>query len=64
MASFSNEFLQRLKDSVNILDDKTVQVVLKEADTEFLAYMTTAIIPALSVLYCISGINTLHPVSV
>ena len=40
VAAFSNI------DSVNILDDKTVQVVLKEADTEFLAYMTTAIIPA------------------
>lgn len=32
-------------ESVNILDDKTVEVVLKEPDTEFLAYMTTAIIP-------------------
>ena len=31
--------------TVNIVDDKTVEVVLKEADTEFLAYMTTAIIP-------------------
>lgn len=33
-------------ESVNILDEKTIEVVLKEADTEFLAYMTTAIIPA------------------
>ena len=33
-------------ESVNIIDEKTIEVVLKEADTEFLAYMTTAIIPA------------------
>lgn len=33
-------------DSVNIVDDKTVEVVLKEADTEFLFYLTNAIIPA------------------
>lgn len=33
-------------DSVNILDDKTVEVTLKEGDTDFLAYMTQAIIPA------------------
>lgn len=33
-------------DSIEILDEHTVQVILKEADTEFLAYMTTAIIPA------------------
>lgn len=33
-------------DSIEILDEHTVQVTLKEADTEFLAYMTTAIIPA------------------
>ena len=32
-------------ESVTILDDQTVEVKLKEADTEFLAYMTTAIIP-------------------
>lgn len=32
-------------ESVNILDDKTVEIRLKEADTEFLAYMTTAILP-------------------
>lgn len=32
-------------DSVNILDDRTVQIRLKEPDTEFLAYMTTAIVP-------------------
>ncbi|CUX20328.1 ABC transporter substrate-binding protein [Clostridium sp. C105KSO13] len=32
-------------DSVNILDDKTVEIRLKEPNTEFLAYMTTAIIP-------------------
>ncbi len=40
VAAFSNI------ESVNIVDEKTVEVVLKEADTEFLAYMTTAIIPA------------------
>jgi len=33
-------------ESVTITDDQTVEVKLKEADTEFLAYMTTAIIPA------------------
>lgn len=33
-------------ESVEIADEKTVVVTLKEADTEFLAYMTTAIIPA------------------
>lgn len=33
-------------EGVHILDDHTIEVVLKEADTEFLAYMTTAIIPA------------------
>lgn len=33
-------------ESVNILDEKTVEVVLTEPDTEFLAYMTTAILPA------------------
>ena len=32
--------------SVNILDEKTVEVVLDGPDTEFLAYMTEAIIPA------------------
>lgn len=32
--------------SVNIVDDKTVAIVLKNEDTSFLAYMTTAIIPA------------------
>ena len=32
-------------DSVNILDDKTVEVCLTEPNTEFLAYMTTAIVP-------------------
>lgn len=31
--------------SVNIVDNKTVSVVLKDADPDFLAYMTTAIIP-------------------
>lgn len=40
VAAFSNI------ESVNIVDEKTIEVVLKEADTEFLAYMTTAIIPA------------------
>lgn len=33
-------------ESVNIVDEKTVEVVLKEPDKEFLPYMTTAIIPA------------------
>lgn len=32
-------------ESVNILDDKTVEVKLVEGDTDFLAYFTTAIIP-------------------
>lgn len=32
-------------ESVNIADDKTIEVVLKESDTEFLAYMTEAIEP-------------------
>lgn len=32
-------------ESVEILDDSTVEIVLKESNTEFLAYMTTAIIP-------------------
>jgi peptide/nickel transport system substrate-binding protein len=32
--------------SVETPDDSTIVVTLKEADTEFLAYMTTAIIPA------------------
>lgn len=40
VAAFSNI------ESVTIADEKTVVVTLKEADTEFLAYMTTAIIPA------------------
>lgn len=31
---------------INKLDDKTIEVVLAEPDTEFLCYMTTAIIPA------------------
>ena len=31
---------------VNILDESTVEVVLSEPNTEFLAYMTTAIVPA------------------
>ena len=31
---------------VNVVDDKTVEVVLTEPNTEFLAYMTTAIVPA------------------
>lgn len=32
-------------DSVNIVNDSTIEVVLKEADTELIAYMTVAIIP-------------------
>lgn len=32
-------------ESVNILDENTVQIRLTEPDTEFLSYMTTAIIP-------------------
>ncbi len=32
-------------ESVNILDEKTVEISLTEPNTEFLAYMTTAIIP-------------------
>ena len=32
-------------ESVNILDEKTVEIRLTEPNTEFLAYMTTAIIP-------------------
>ena len=32
-------------ESVNILDDSTVEIVLSDANTDFLAYMTTAIIP-------------------
>ena len=31
--------------SINILDDSTIEVVLSEADTEFIGYMTVAIIP-------------------
>ena len=31
--------------SVNILDDSVVEVVLSEADTEFIGYMTVAILP-------------------
>lgn len=40
VAAFSNI------ESVTIADASTVVITLKEADTEFLAYMTTAIIPA------------------
>ncbi|MDY2700057.1 MAG: ABC transporter substrate-binding protein [Lachnospiraceae bacterium] len=40
VAAFSNI------ESITIEDEKTIVVTLKEADTEFLAYMTTAIIPA------------------
>lgn len=32
-------------DSVNIMDEKTVEIVLREADTDFLPNLTTAIIP-------------------
>lgn len=32
-------------ESVNILDEKTVEIRLREPNTEFLAYMTTAIVP-------------------
>ena len=32
-------------ESVTIVDEKTVEVTLKEGDTDFLAYFTTAIIP-------------------
>lgn len=32
-------------DSVNIVDENMVEIVLKEENTEFLAYMTTAILP-------------------
>lgn len=32
-------------ESVNVLDEKTVEICLTEPDTEFLAYMTTAIVP-------------------
>lgn len=32
-------------ESVNILDEKTVEIRLTEPNTEFLAYMTTAVIP-------------------
>ncbi len=40
VAAFSNI------ESVDIPDENTVVITLKEPDTEFLAYMTTAIIPA------------------
>lgn len=40
VAAFSNI------ESVTIADEKTIVVTLKEADTEFIAYMTAAIIPA------------------
>lgn len=33
-------------ESITIVDESTVEIVLKEANTEFLAYMTTAVIPA------------------
>ncbi|WP_024866805.1 ABC transporter substrate-binding protein [Butyrivibrio sp. FCS014] len=33
-------------DSVNIIDDKNVEIVLKEADSDFLTQLTVAIIPA------------------
>ncbi len=33
-------------ESVTVKDESTIVITLKEADTEFLAYMTTAIIPA------------------
>ena len=33
-------------DSVNILDEKTVEIVLKDGNTDFLPYLTAAIIPA------------------
>ena len=33
-------------DSVNIIDEKTVEIVLKEGNTDFLPYLTAAIIPA------------------
>lgn len=32
-------------ESTNIIDEKTIEIVLSEPNTEFLAYMTTAIIP-------------------
>ncbi|MDO4292899.1 MAG: ABC transporter substrate-binding protein [Eubacteriales bacterium] len=32
-------------DSINVVDDKTVEIVLKEGDTDFLPYLTVAIIP-------------------
>lgn len=32
-------------ESVNIVDEKTVEIVLKEGDTDFLPYLTAAIIP-------------------
>lgn len=32
-------------ESVNVIDEQTVEIRLTEADTEFLAYLTTAIIP-------------------
>ena len=40
VSSFSNI------DSVNIIDDSHVEIVLKEADSEFLTQLTVAIIPA------------------
>ena len=33
-------------ESVNILDEQTVEIVLSEPNTEFLAFLTTAIVPA------------------
>ncbi|HKM04110.1 MAG TPA: ABC transporter substrate-binding protein [Lachnospiraceae bacterium] len=33
-------------ESTNIMDDSTVEIILKEPNTDFLTYMTTAIIPA------------------
>lgn len=33
-------------DSVNILDEKTVEIVLKDGNTDFLPYLTAAILPA------------------
>lgn len=40
VAAYSN--IQEVK----ILDDKTIQIILSEPDTEFLAYLTEAILPA------------------
>lgn len=45
-------------EGVSVIDEKTIQIQLKEADTEFLPYLTEAILPAANTDPAVNAIGT------